>query len=78
MFCPTVPKNVDLNARPCLNEYDEAGRLVMTVPGLFGDGVQDPAMIFNGVNGSTRTGVAMGQPAYSNVLQSFEVQPYTY
>ena len=38
MFCPAVLGNFDLNARVCLNEYDETGRLVKTVPGLFSDG----------------------------------------
>jgi hypothetical protein len=77
-FCPQRLRDVDLNARPCLNVYDEAGRLVQTVPGLFGDGFADPGPEFNGVNGKTRTGLAMGQLAYRFVITSFDVQPYSY
>jgi hypothetical protein len=35
IFCPAVLANFDINARVCLNEYDESGRLAKTVPGLF-------------------------------------------
>jgi hypothetical protein len=77
MFCPTVLANVDLNARPCLNEYDETGRLVKTVPGVFADGAYE--VFFNGVNGSTRSGVTLGQQSSSfYFVASVEVQPYTY
>ena len=38
IFCPTILGNFDINARVCLNEYDETGRLAKTVPGLFSDG----------------------------------------
>ncbi len=77
MFCPNVLANVDLNARPCLNEYDETGRLVKTVPGVFPDGDYSP--IFGGVNGSMRSGVGLGQQSSSfRFITSLEVQPYTY
>ena len=78
MFCPTILGNFDLNARVCLNEYDETGRLVKTVPGLFSDG--DFGLPWpSGVNGATRTGAAMGQgEANSIFIQSTTVQPYAY
>jgi len=78
MFCPAVLGNADLNARVCLNEYDETGRLVKTVPGLFSDA--EITSFFSGVNGSTRTGAAMGQlQAYFGVFaESTTVQPYRY
>jgi hypothetical protein len=77
MFCPAVFGNFDLNARPCLNEYDETGRLAKTVPGLFSDG--DLSYFFGGVNGATRTGAATGQEvARSFFIESTTVQPYTY
>ena len=77
MFCPALVGLFDMNQRPCLNEYDEAGRLAKTVPNLF------PASSFdgnipNGVNGTTRTGVAMGQQPGGFYIESFEVQPYKY
>jgi hypothetical protein len=79
MFCPQIVADVDLNARPCLNLYDESGRLVKTVRGLFSNGFSDGAVIFNGVNGSTRTGVAMGQQSdATTIITSFDVQPYHY
>jgi hypothetical protein len=78
MFCPAVLGNFDLNARLCLNEYDETGRLVKTVPGLFSDG-EFGLPLFSGVNGSTRTGATMGQDeAQSFYIQSKTVQPYSY
>ncbi|MDB5073552.1 MAG: peptidase and in kexin sedolisin [Candidatus Eremiobacteraeota bacterium] len=76
MFCPELIGRFDLNARPCLNVYDERGHLVNTVPGLFGDGIPDSS--FNGVNGAKRTGVAQGQPQYGISIESFSVQPYSY
>jgi hypothetical protein len=78
MFCPAILGNADLNVRPCLNEYDETGRLVKTVPGLFADGFADPRAVFNGVNGSIRSGVAMGQQGNFVFVTSLEVQPYSY
>jgi hypothetical protein len=79
MFCPQIVADVDLNARPCLNLYDESGRLVKTMRGLFSNGFSDGTVIFNGVNGSTRTGVAMGQQSDATVfITSFDVQPYHY
>jgi hypothetical protein len=77
MFCPTLVQNVDMNARPCLNEYDETGRLAKTVPNLFPAGFFD-GNVFNGVNGNIRTGVSLGQQPGPNNIQSFNVQPYTY
>lgn len=78
MWCPAPTAPFDFNARVCLNEYDETGRLVKTIPGLFDSGFDDPAQIFNGVNGTTRTGVAMGQEIYSPYVISTNVQPYSY
>jgi hypothetical protein len=76
MLCPAVLGNFDLNARVCLNEYDETGRLVKTVPGLFSD-AEANSPFFNGVNGSTRRGAAPGQEQDS-YGQSYAVQPYEY
>ncbi|MEA2688814.1 MAG: hypothetical protein QOD51_1421, partial [Candidatus Eremiobacteraeota bacterium] len=78
MFCPQLIGRFDLNARPCLNIYDEHGRLTKTVPGLFPDGLGDPQLTFNGVNGNTRTGVALGQPVLGMFVNSVNVQPYSY
>ncbi len=78
MSCPQLVSWQDVNARPCLNEYDEHGALVKTIPGLFSDGFSDYGIIFNGVNGTTRTGVADGQAAFSNNIYSVDVQPYSY
>jgi hypothetical protein len=77
MFCPMLVGLFDMNQRPCLNLYDETGRLAKTIPNLF------PASFFdgdipNGVNGTTRTGVAMGQQPGSFYVESYEVQPYNY
>jgi hypothetical protein len=78
IFCPNAPGNFDLNARACLNEYDESGRLVKTVPGLFSDGDFGP-LSFGGVNGATRTGVTKGQEDNSSFfVQSRSVQIYKY
>ncbi|HWT06881.1 MAG TPA: S8 family serine peptidase, partial [Xanthomonadales bacterium] len=78
MFCPEMLRNFDLNARVCLNEYDETGRLVKTVPGLFSDGeIWSP--FFSGVNGTTRMGATMGQDEASGIaVQATTVQPYAY
>jgi hypothetical protein len=77
MFCPAVLGNFDLNARACLNEYDETGRLAKTVPDLFSDG--DLTLFFSGVNGTTRTGATLGQESASSFfIVSTSVQPYTY
>ena len=54
MLCPASLGNFDINARVCLNEYDESGRLVKTVPGLFSDA--DLSFFFSGVNGTARIG----------------------
>ncbi len=67
-----------MNARPCLDLYDETGRLTKTVPNLFPAGFQDPGSVFNGVNGATRTGVAMGQQPPGLYVLSYSVQPYSY
>jgi hypothetical protein len=76
MLCPTVVGNFDLNARVCLNEYDETGRLLKTVPSLFSNG-DGGLPFFSGVNGATRTGATPGQERdYSS--HSYAVQPYTY
>jgi hypothetical protein len=77
MFCPQLVYLLDLYARPCLNLYDERGSLVKTIPGLFSNGASNES-VFNGVNGSLRTGVALGQQAYSPFVESFDVQPYAY
>jgi hypothetical protein len=77
MFCPQLVYLLDLNARPCLNLYDERGGLVKTIPGLFSNGASGEAL-YNGINGTIRTGVALGQQAYSSSVESFDVQPYTY
>ncbi|MDQ6943561.1 MAG: S8 family serine peptidase, partial [Candidatus Eremiobacteraeota bacterium] len=77
MLCPAVIGNFDMNARVCLNEYDETGRLAKTIPGLFSDDI--PTLVFNGVNGTTRTGAASGQETQSTLfVQSTTVQPYSY
>jgi hypothetical protein len=78
LFCPQLIGTFDLNARACLNVYDERGGLVKTIRGLFPDGFADPAPQFNGVNGSTRTGVAMGQQQLGNFIFSFGIQSYSY
>jgi Subtilase family len=78
MWCPTLIGTFDVNARPCLNEYDETGRLVKTVANLFDGGYDDPSPFFNGVNGTTRTGVALGQEALSENIYSTSLQPYSY
>jgi len=78
MFCPAVLGNFDLNARVCLDEYDETGRLVKTVPGLFSDG-DIGSFLFSGVNGSTRTGAAEGQLGANSFFAEYRsVQPYAY
>jgi hypothetical protein len=78
MYCPTLVGLIDMNARPCLTEYDESGRLAKIVPNLFPSGFIDGTFLFNGVNGATRTGVVMGQQPPEIFISSFEVQPYTY
>ena len=78
IFCPQAIGAYDLNARPCLNLYDERGGLVKTIPGLLPDGFWDPQPQFNGVNGTLRTGIAMGQQALGVSIDSFSVQPYSY
>jgi hypothetical protein len=78
MYCPNIVGLFDGNARPCLNLYDESGRLTKTVPNLFPAGFQDPRTVFNGANGSARTGVAMGQQPGSSFVLSYDVQPYGY
>jgi len=78
MLCPGPPGNFDMNARVCLHEYDETGRLVKTVPGLFSDG-DFGSLSFSGVNGTTRTGVTKGQEEVPQFfVVSRTVQPYTY
>ena len=78
MLCPGLPDDFDLNARVCLNEYDEAGRLVKTVPGLFSD-ADFGSLRFSGMNGAKRIGVAIGQvDGNSFYNQSHTVQPYGY
>ncbi len=78
-FCPQLIAAVDVNARACLNEYDEHGALVKTIPNLFSNGFIDFGTVFNGVNGTTRTGVADGQEVYgAQFIISVDVQPYTY
>ena len=77
LLCPAVLGNFDLNARPCLNEYDESGRLVKTLPGLFSD--SDITLSFGGVNGTTRTGATLGQDVINGFfVESTTVQPYAY
>jgi hypothetical protein len=78
VYCPQLISWQDVNARPCLNEYDLHGTLVKTVPGLFSNGFIDFGTVFNGVNGTTRTGVADGQEGYTLSIESFDVQPYAY
>jgi hypothetical protein len=78
MFCPDLVNLVDMNARPCLTEYDENGRLVKTEQNLFFAGFVDPGYWFNGVNGALRRGVAMGQQLPTIYIVSGEVQPYAY
>jgi hypothetical protein len=78
ILCPAAPGDFDLNARVCLNEYDETGRLNKTIPGLFSDG-DFGSPFFSGVNGATRSGVTKGQEeASSFFVQSRTVQPYRY
>ncbi len=78
MYCPALIGNVDVNARVCLNEYDESGRLAKTIPGLFSDGdIGTP--FFGVVNGSNRTGAALGQEdTNTQYIASRSVQPYRY
>jgi len=78
MFCPDLVGVADINARPCLKLFDESGQVVKTIPRLFADGFLDWQSVFNGVNGTTRTGVADGQQPYSFFIFSYSVQPYTY
>jgi hypothetical protein len=78
MFCPRLVGLLDMNARPCLDIYDESGRLAKTMPNLFPAGFLDPASLFNGVNGTRRFGVAMGQQPGNFYVESFDVQPYDY
>ncbi len=77
LYCPSLVGLADGNFRPCLNEYDETGRLVKTVPNLFPAGSMD-SLIPNGVNGSARLGLAMGQQVSTPWIVSLEVQPFTY
>ncbi|HYW55223.1 MAG TPA: hypothetical protein VE826_14720, partial [Dongiaceae bacterium] len=77
-FCPQLIGGADINARACLNLYDESGRLAKTIPGLFPDGFADMSTGFNGVNGTTRTGVANGQEQNAFFVYSVDVQPYAY
>ncbi|HEY6235315.1 MAG TPA: hypothetical protein VIW69_09470, partial [Candidatus Elarobacter sp.] len=77
MLCPAILGNFDINARVCLNEYDESGRLVKTVPGLFSD--TELSAFFSGVNGATRLGASTGQETLSGfAVGSSTVQPYSY
>ena len=78
MYCPNLVGSYDLNARPCLELYDESGRLAKTVPNLFPAGFLDGSSLFNGVNGTARIGVAMGQQPGGSYIESFGVQPYSY
>jgi len=78
MYCPNLVGLYDLNARPCLDLYDENGRLAKTVPNLFPAGFLDGSTSFNGVNGTARVGVAMGQQPGGPYIESFGVQPYSY
>jgi hypothetical protein len=78
MYCPSLVGLIDMNARPCLTEYDETGQLVKIVPNLFPTGQLDGSMYFNGVNGTTRTGVVMGQQPSDYYIESYDVQPYRY
>jgi hypothetical protein len=78
LYCPQLVNLVDMNARTCLTEHDESGRLVKLEPNLFPSGFLDPASMFNGVNGASRRGVAMGQQAASILIVSTEAQPYSY
>jgi Subtilase family len=78
LYCPQIIGAFDLNARPCLNLYDERGGLVKTIPDLFPDGFDDPQQQFNGVNGTLRTGIAMGQQQLGNFVYSLGLQPYSY
>jgi len=78
ILCPAALGYFDLNARVCLNEYDETGRLVKTVPGLFSDG-EIGSFSFSGVNGATRIGAAQGQLEADGFFAAYRsVQPYAY
>ncbi len=77
IFCPNQIGMFDLNARPCLNLYDETGRLSKTIPNLFTGPYLD-GFFFDGVNGTLRRGVVGGQQAITPIITSFEVQPYSY
>jgi len=78
MYCPNLVGPYDLNARPCLDLYGESGRLAKTVPNLFPASFLDGSTRFNGVNGTTHMGVAMGQQPGGSSIESFGVQPYSY
>jgi hypothetical protein len=77
MYCPSLVRLLDGNFRPCLNEYDESGRLAKTVPNLFPAGAIS-GEVANGVNGTARLGVGMGQEVSTPWIYSFEVQPFSY
>jgi hypothetical protein len=78
MYCPNLVGPYDLNPRPCLDLYGESGRLAKTVPNLFPASFLDGSTRFNGVNGTTHMGVAMGQQPGGSSIESFGVQPYSY
>jgi hypothetical protein len=78
MYCPDVPSAGNVNARPCLNVYDERGALVKRIPGLFGGGSYGDTA---GLNGTTRTSAALGQEQIGvgyMFPHSFEAQPFSY
>ncbi len=75
--CPAKIDVMDDHARPCLNVYDESGRLVKTSRGLFSDGPfqpGEPALSY-----ALRRGAAPSDEDESSFfLQYLSVQPYEY
>jgi len=77
MYCPNLVGLYDLNARPCLDLYDEERPLGEDRPKSFSGRLPRRLDIVQRVDGSSRVGVAMGQqPGF--YVESFGVQPYRY
>jgi len=74
--CPAVLSIDDDHARPCLNEYDENGTLVKTIPDLFDDGYPygNPALEIAQRRGADPADEDPG----SFWLEFDAVQPYSY
>ena len=77
IWCPNLVGLYDVNARVCLNLYDETGRLTKTIPNLF-SGAFFNSTIPNGVNGTLRRGATFGQERVTPFIFSFDAQPFSY